>query len=128
MNCMRGTVRKALAVLMAMVVLVCTVDIQVYATEGAEESVDEVTETVRGTGDGKDAENAIYEGEDYRVTFTLIGSWEGGYNANIKIENTGEATIENWCLGFEWENTISSVWNAELQEQAEGRCVIKNAG
>lgn len=128
MNCMRGTVRKALAILMAMVVLVCTVDIHVYATEGAEESVDEVTESVIGTGDGEDAENAVYEGEDYRVTFTLIGSWEGGYNANIKIENTGESTIENWCLGFEWENTISSVWNAELQEQAEGRCVIKNAG
>ena len=40
----------------------------------------------------------IYESENYNVTFSVTSSWETGYNADIKIENTGNDMIQNWYL------------------------------
>ncbi len=91
------------------------------------------------TGEGVGAENVqpgwdgtttedIYETEEYIVTFSLDGYWENGYNARIRIENIGESVIENWCLGFDLRNTILNIWNACVQEEKDGRYLIKNAG
>lgn len=35
------------------------------------------------------ANEKVYEGENYNVTFSVTSSWESGYNANVKVENTG---------------------------------------
>lgn len=70
----------------------------------------------------------VYEGEDFRVTFCLAGNWDGGYQANIKIENTGDSTIENWYLGFNSENVISDIWDAEVYSCADKEYLIKNVG
>lgn len=34
-------------------------------------------------------------------------AWNGGYNANVKIENTSNVTIENWYLEFKYNDTIT---------------------
>ncbi|MCM1283057.1 MAG: cellulose binding domain-containing protein [Roseburia sp.] len=70
----------------------------------------------------------VYEGEGFQVVFTLTGSWSGGCNANIKIENTSDQIIENWILGFDYEGTIANIWNGEISSQEDGYYVIKNAG
>ena len=49
----------------------------------------------------------VFERENYRITYTLTGYWNGGYNANIQIDNTGSETIENWILNFDYPGTIS---------------------
>ena len=69
----------------------------------------------------------MYEGDGYRVIFTLTSQWEGGYNANIRIENTGESVIENWYLGFDYQNRIANIWNAEIAANENGAYIIKNA-
>lgn len=74
------------------------------------------------------ATEAVYETEEYIVTFSLNSYWENGYNAKIRIENTGESIIENWCLRFDFYNTISNIWNACVQEEKDGRYLIKNVG
>lgn len=73
-------------------------------------------------------DTAVYEGEGFRVTFCLAGIWNGGYNANIRIENTGDNAIENWYLGFDWENVISDIWNAEVGSCENNQYMIKNVG
>ena len=76
-----------------------------------------------GTTAGDDTEHGswdqtttkkVFEGENYKITFTLASYWDTGYNANIKLENTGDNTIQNWCLGFDYDNAITNIWNAEV--------------
>ena len=56
----------------------------------------------------------VFEGENYKVTFTLTSNWNAGYNATVKLENTGDSTIQNWYLGFDYNNSITNIWNAEV--------------
>lgn len=70
----------------------------------------------------------VFEGENYRVTFTLSSYWNTGYNANIELENTGDSTIQNWCLGFDYDNVITNIWNAEIVENDGKKYVIGNVG
>ena len=97
---------KVLAYTLAVTMCFSAVDIPVYAQEStvtevsteAETTGEVVTEeaTVSGndaepTTDGNDGstwdqvttEN-VFEGENYRVTFTLTSYWDAGYNANVK--------------------------------------------
>ncbi len=77
--------------------------------------------------DGKTTEDT-YEGENFRVTFTLSAHWEGGYNADIEIRNTGDTIIENWMLEIPYAGKITNIWNAVTSGQTADGCVIKNAG
>ena len=77
--------------------------------------------------DGKTTEDT-YEGENFRVTFTLSAHWEGGYNADIEIRNTGDTAIENWMLEIPYAGKITNIWNAVTSGQTADGCVIKNAG
>ncbi len=70
---------------------------------------------------------SVYEDKNFKVIFSLTSQWEGGYNAGIKIENTGENAIENWYLSFDSDNQISGIWNAEISGSESGKYIIKNA-
>lgn len=103
---------------------------------GAEEEIlsvggTETSEPEETAGEGEPflaGDTAVYEGEGFRVTFCLAGIWNGGYNANIRIENIGDSAIENWYLGFDWENVISDIWNAEVDSFENDQYMIKNVG
>lgn len=69
-----------------------------------------------------------YEGENYNVTFSLTSSWESGYNANIKVENTGKETIQNWYVSLDYIDEITNIWNAEIYTHENNHYMIKNAG
>ena len=71
---------------------------------------------------------SVYQADGFQVTFTLTEQWNGGYNANVKIENTGNTVIENWYLGFEYADKIANIWNAEIHNAESGKYIIKNAG
>lgn len=101
----------------------------------AEPTTEEVASTEEATTDGNDGstwdqvttEN-VFEGENYKVTFTLTSNWDAGYNANVKLENTGDSTIQNWYLGFDYNNSITNIWNAEVSSNEGNEYVIKNVG
>jgi cellulase/cellobiase CelA1 len=48
------------------------------------------------------------------VTYTLVTSWPGAFQAEIRIRNTGGVPIDPWTLEFTWPagQTISQIWNA----------------
>lgn len=101
----------------------------------AEPTTEEVVSTEEATTDGNDGstwdqvttEN-VFEGENYKVTFTLTSNWDAGYNANVKLENTGDSTIQNWYLGFDYNNSITNIWNAEVSSNEGDEYVVKNVG
>ncbi len=59
--------------------------------------------------------------------FKLQDYWNGGFNANVKIENTSDKTIENWALGFDYQGEIANIWNAVIVSSEQPEYVIKNA-
>lgn len=71
---------------------------------------------------------AVYEAENFKVRYTLLNLWNGGFNANVEIENTGEFAINNWHLFFPSTNEFVTVWNGEIAWHEEGQYVVKNAG
>ena len=71
---------------------------------------------------------SVYEDANFKVTFALSGYWNGGYNANVKIENTGNTVIENWTLEVDYNGAISNIWNAVIDSSEDGKYIIKNAG
>ncbi|MBO5424751.1 MAG: cellulose binding domain-containing protein, partial [Lachnospiraceae bacterium] len=64
----------------------------------------------------------------YSVTFKIDNKWDAGYTATVTITNTGEETIENWCMSFPLEQSISNIWNASIEEELDGFYVVKNLG
>ena len=71
---------------------------------------------------------SVYEDANFKVTFALSGYWNGGYNANVKIENTGNTVIENWTLEVDYNGAISNIWNAVIDSSEDRKYIIKNAG
>lgn len=101
----------------------------------AETTTDDTVNTEEETTDGSDGKawdqvttEKIFEGENYKVTFTVTSYWDAGFNANVTLENTGDITIQNWYLGFDNNNSITNIWNAEIYSNEENEYIIKNVG
>lgn len=131
--------KRILALLLSAAVGMGSMNTRVYARtvpEGTETSItaepagEDVSAGEKTEPDGWDGVTVedIYEGKDFRVVFTLTGHWEGGYNASVKIENTADASIENWCLGMDYSGEISNIWNAKISSYKEDYYMVKNAG
>lgn len=135
--------RKALAYILATIMCFSVINVPVYAHESIVTDVSMETENANEATTeeliifSNDAEAStwdqvttekIFEGENFKVTFTLTSYWETGYNANIKLENTGNSTIQNWYLGFDYHNSITNIWNAEISLNEGEEYVIKNVG
>lgn len=60
--------------------------------------------------------------------FQITGQWDNGYNALVKIENTGDTVIRDWYLLYDSHYEIINIWNAEIYESTEKESIIKNAG
>lgn len=119
---MKEKVKKLMALLMIPVIGITTTQLDVWAAENTWIEYEQ-TEVGEGT-----ATESVYESEGYKVTFTLSDNWEGGYNANIEIANTGDFPIHNWYISYYSDNTISNIWNAEIESYEEGMYIIKNVG
>lgn len=46
------------------------------------------------------------------VAYKVVGQWQGGFQGEITIRNTGTAAIDGWTLGFAFANgqTITNMW------------------
>lgn len=139
---MRKVGRKLLSFLLVLAILATSTEVSVFAAENEQElnqdevAVEEITDTdyydseITNTEDGWDGETleSVYEAEGFKVTFTLTGYWEGAYNANVRIDNLSDTSIESWKTEITYEGNISNVWNAEIVSNDNGKYIIKNAG
>ncbi|XVS66894.1 cellulase family glycosylhydrolase [Actinosynnema sp. CA-299493] len=48
------------------------------------------------------------------VTYKVTGQWQGGFQGDVKITNTGTAAVNGWTLRWTWANgqTVSQSWGA----------------
>ena len=143
--------KRCCCMVLAMAIGICSVgmDSKVYAGELRNAMVEDISgkefvepssgnvttkeaddKEMVGSGSGCDdaGTESVFETDCYKVTFTLSGNWDGGYNANVVVENVGKTIIENWSLKFPYGEKIENLWNAKLVEYADGRMIVQNAG
>ena len=60
--------------------------------------------------------------ENVRLLFEIINSWEGGYQAELKLENISDCTIDSWKINMSSSDVINDIWGADLQV-SENECV-----
>lgn len=109
--------------------------IEIIETTDVTETTEEttvVTETteISTEGDKSTEDNNKedkYVGKGFDVIYSISSSWNGGYNATVKIVNTGTEPIKNWYLSCDMNNKISNIWNAEIYYNNEKEYIIKNA-
>jgi Cellulose binding domain/Glycosyl hydrolase family 12 len=62
-----------------------------------------------------------------RVSYTITSSWQGGFTANVSVENLG-SPIKNWTLAFSLpgDETVTQRWNADYS-QSERNVTASNS-
>lgn len=66
--------------------------------------------------------------EEVQITYEVVNDWGGGFIGKIHIRNNTDAVLEDWGLGFDFENTVESFWTAVIVSRENGHYIIKNAG
>jgi hypothetical protein len=53
------------------------------------------------------------------VTYTIVNSWSGGFQAGISIKNTGTTAINGWTLSWTFSGTqqITQLWGGNVTSQ-----------
>ncbi|WP_447007053.1 cellulase family glycosylhydrolase [Saccharothrix isguenensis] len=48
------------------------------------------------------------------VTYRVTGQWQGGFQGDVKVANTGTTAVNGWTLRWTWANgqTVSQSWGA----------------
>lgn len=118
---MTNRTKKAVALLLALIMCLSVTGTGIYAEAAV------VSDNAQSGWDGVTTVNE-YLGENFKVTFFLSSYWNGGYNANVKIENTGSSVIENWYMKITLKSNLNNIWNAEVVGNENGNYVVKNAG
>src|SRR5215472_14205017 len=55
------------------------------------------------------------------VTYTIVNSWNTGFQAGIAIKNTGTTAINGWTLEFTFPGNqqITQLWGGNVSTQGE---------
>ncbi|MDX3527162.1 cellulose binding domain-containing protein [Streptomyces sp. ID05-39B] len=63
------------------------------------------------------------------VTYTITNQWSGGFQADVKLANTGTSAWSGWSLNWAFANgqTVSQLWNAE-HTQSGATVTARNIG
>jgi endo-1,4-beta-xylanase len=63
------------------------------------------------------------------VTYRVTGSWTGGFQADVKIANTGPAALTGWTLGWQFTGgqTVAQLWNGSVTQSGSAVTVTNAA-
>ncbi|WP_318199715.1 glycoside hydrolase family 3 N-terminal domain-containing protein [Streptomyces sp. SCL15-4] len=60
------------------------------------------------------------------ATFRTASSWQGGYQAEVTVENTGSGALTGWSVDWDLAgSTVTSLWNGDLTT-AQGRATVRS--
>ncbi|MBV9854340.1 MAG: cellulose binding domain-containing protein [Streptosporangiaceae bacterium] len=62
------------------------------------------------------------------VAYSLVNSWPGGFQGQVRVSNTGSSAISGWTLRwtFPGDQKISSLWNGSYTQSGE-QVTVTNA-
>jgi hypothetical protein len=62
------------------------------------------------------------------ASFEVTDDWGTGFGAQITVVNNGSTAINNWTLSFDWDRSITDIWDASVVSVNNGVITITNAG
>ena len=68
------------------------------------------------------------DSDGFTSGYTLYSDWGSGFNAEMSLTNTSDATIEDWIVEFDFDRNITDIWKAEILSHEGNHYVIKNLG
>ena len=51
----------------------------------------------------------VFTGDGFEAEFKVVSKWQGAFNGEIKITNTGRKPIENWILNLKFGHEITNI-------------------
>lgn len=66
--------------------------------------------------------------EDYTVKYHLDNDWQSGFQGSISITNNMGTALEDWTVEFDFDRTVTSVWNAVKESHDGNHYVFGNSG
>lgn len=69
----------------------------------------------------------VTDNSEYTIESKIQVEWGTGYIGSIIITNNSENTIEDWLLEFDYENTISNIWDGIIELHEGNHYVVRNA-
>jgi GH18 family chitinase len=60
--------------------------------------------------------------------YEVTQDWGSGFQGAMSLENRDIETVENWTVSFDYDATISSIWDAKVISRDGDRYTISNAG
>ncbi|MBK3638143.1 cellulose binding domain-containing protein, partial [Streptomyces sp. MBT97] len=84
----------------------------------------DTSDTGGGSGGGDPAPSGACA-----VTYTITNQWSGGFQADVKLTNTGTSAWSGWSLGWSFPGgqTVSQLWNADYT-QSGAAVTARNVG
>jgi len=62
------------------------------------------------------------------ATFELTSDWGTGFGGQVTIANTQSTPVTNWSLSFNWDRSITQIWDGTISSHIAHQYVITNAG
>lgn len=135
---MKRRLTKLLALMLVTTTCFSTIDISAFAAEN--NATDEIIASNVVTVSGNDSVSgndintseeiqteSIFESNGMKYTFKLLGTWDSGYNASIRIDNFSDKIVEDWKIETDYVGDISNIWNAVVVSKEDGKTIIQNA-
>lgn len=62
----------------------------------------------------------------YSVEYVITEDWVDGFTGKVIIKNNSDKVLEDWYLEFDFNNEITKIWNAVIEEHTGNHYVINN--
>src|SRR5580700_6159479 len=62
------------------------------------------------------------------AAFAATSDWGSGFGGQITIANTQSTAVNNWRLSFDWDRSITQIWDGSIESHTGNQYVITNAG
>ncbi|HEY7326286.1 MAG TPA: cellulase family glycosylhydrolase [Gemmataceae bacterium] len=62
------------------------------------------------------------------ISFSVVNDWGSGFQGQITITDNTPAPINNWSLQFNFNHTITDLWNGSIVSHSGSQYVVGNAG
>ena len=68
----------------------------------------------------------LVEVKNYTTKFNVLSNWNDAFTGEIIVTNTGNSTVEDWYLEFDFDRNIQQFWTADVVSSNDGHYIIKN--
>ncbi|MFM7136988.1 MAG: cellulose binding domain-containing protein, partial [Planctomycetota bacterium] len=60
------------------------------------------------------------------VSFAVTSDWGSGFNGDVTVRNTGTSALASWTVSFDFDGTITTLWNGVIAERSGSRYTVRN--